>query len=360
MPGPADAVPYLLRRGLRPSRVVDGNVVVEDASSRNPNLRVLSAGGPGYLLKQADGPEAVAALAHEARVCRLLRSIPGGRVRRFLPAPGAFDRREGLLVVELLPGARDLREHQRRIGRFPPWVAATVGRAMAALHTDTRDRLRRLPSRSPWILAIHHPDLALYREMSGASVELVKAVQGQPELCRALDELRQGWRPSALLHHDLRWENVLVCGSRAGGERRRVKIVDWELAGRGDPCWDVGCALSEYFASWLLAGALLEPPGGFAPARGFPLAAMQPALAACWRTYALGMRLDAARSARWLVRSLRYTAARLVQTAYEHAQLSSGLGPELVRLLQFAANVMSRPAEASVHVAGIRLSKDGG
>jgi hypothetical protein len=67
------------------------------------------------------------------------------------------------------------------------------------------------------------------------------------------------------------------------------------------------------------------------------------------------MQLDVAASQRWLIRAVRYAAARMLQTAFEHLQHATRMTGPVLRLLQVSANMLEQPREASIHVLGIRL-----
>jgi hypothetical protein len=65
---------------------------------------------------------------------------------------------------------------------------------------------------------------------------------GRRVIADAVAELR---RPVAgcLVNHDLKWDNVVLTGSP---DAPRPVLLDWELAGLGDPAWDLGCLLAEH------------------------------------------------------------------------------------------------------------------
>ena len=101
-----------------------------------------------------------------------------------------------------------------------------------------------------------------------------------------------------------------------------VKIIDWEFAAVGDPCWDAGAIFSNYLSFWLLAIPITgeEPPDRFLELSSYRLQDMQPAIRAFWRGYVRGLGLDPAMLNDWLLRAVRYAAARLLQTAFEQLQ----------------------------------------
>ncbi len=104
--------------------------------------------------------------------------------------------------------------------------------------------------------------------MSAAGLELIRIVQRTEGFGELLDGLRATWVPTALIHGDVKWSNVLVVD--AGTPQESIKLIDWESAMVGDPSWDVGSALSQYLSFWLFSIPLT---GGEAPERFPELAA---------------------------------------------------------------------------------------
>jgi hypothetical protein len=65
--------------------------------------------------------------------------------------------------------------------------------------------------------------------------------------------------------------------------------------------------------------------------------------------------LDATTSYHWLLRAVKYGAARLVQIGFEQMQTSMQLTGPIVCLLQLSLNILRRPHEAAVYLLGIPL-----
>ena len=278
---------YLLQRRLVSRRsVVAGRLRIDDASSRNRNIRVSAGPGESYLLKQGLAADSAHTLANEAALYKRLRDAP------WMARLHHYDARRGLLVLEWIEGGADLLARP-----ICPSLAAALGRALAGLHAIAPDEqaLRRDP---PWVLALHRPPLEALRYLSAASVELVRLLQRDAPLMAALDDLREGWRCEALVHRDVKRANCVAHGAR-------VALVDWEMAGWGDPAWDVGSVLGERH----------DPP----------------VAAAFWEAYARRRRLGAEAAAELHARSLRFAGARIVQTAFETTQELTALGEDVVR-----------------------------
>jgi hypothetical protein len=363
-----EAVPYLLQgKLLDPESIVAGTLEVVNVSRRNRNFKVISEGGPHYLLKQGVGLQGTATVAYEAAMYHYFQSDAGcGKFRRYLLCCYGYDPKEHILILELLNNAENLRDHYSRSGRFSRHLAGELGNALGLLHCLTEyaghgnENRQGFIRSAPWILSLHHPEPSIFRDISSASIQLIRIIQQFPEFCKLLDELRLGWRAETLIHNDVKSDNCLVSSAHSASKRRqfRLKIVDWETAGIGDPCWDVGAVFSDYLSLWLFSIPITggSPPDRFMELSRYPLEKMQPAISAFWQAYVRRMQLDDTTSSQWLLRAVKYGAARLVQTAFEQMQLSMQLMGNTVCLLQLSLNILRRPQEAIVHLLGIPLS----
>jgi hypothetical protein len=356
-----DVLPYLLRRNLTsPQHLCDCDFLIEEVSRRNLNYKVVSQHGPSYLLKQSTDPSTMDSVPHEAAVYGLLHSAPENEgVRRYVPRFHGYDAGERILIVEFLRDAQDLRAYHARRVRASTAIATKMGDALGTLHREmhvSRGSPRRMESLSrgmPWVIFLHRPDLTIFREVSNANIQLIKIVQQFSEFGELLDRLRQQWKAETLIHSDIKWDNCLV--HSAPGRKLDLKIVDWETAGIGDPCWDVGSVFMDYLSVWLLSIPIAgeTPPDRFPELARYPLDKMRPAMQAFWRSYTRTMQLDCATADECLLRATQYAAARLIQTAYEQMQGSMHLTGNVVCFLQLSLNILRRPEDATVHLLGI-------
>jgi thiamine kinase-like enzyme len=357
---PRQVVAYLVEQGLLDAQtVVAGDVVVEDASRRHPNFRIIHDSGPAYLVKQAGDAEQAAALAREAAIYEHLSAgdLP---LRHYLPRLHRYDADEHVLVLELWTSARHLSAYHRRIGRCPPGVAAALARALATLHRYPLPAVGQIEAARtpacppPLSLTFSRPTLALYRTLSLANHQLLRTIQQFPAFDLVLTSLRQTWQPRAWVHYDIKWENILMLPPLPK-RRSQLKLVDWELAGLGDPCWDVGAVFGEYLSFWLLSMPISgsDPLDRFMEHARYPLAAIQPALRRFWQVYAQQMAFDEGTAYQWLERAVLYCAARLLQTAVEQSQVAAQPTASAFGLLQLSLNILQRPQEAVVHLLGI-------
>ena len=360
-----EMAPFLIaRRLLHERRIVDGDVQVTDCSRRNRNFKIAVAGGDGFLVKQAMEARTRRWVAQEAAAYRFLYSAPDlASFTRYLPRFYEFDDRAGILVLGLLENSSTVTEHRRRRGRVSARVAGAMGNAVGQLHRFTRlSQGHGTPGwtfgRATEFLTFHRPNLAAFVGLSRASAQLIATIQESEVFCAQLDALRAAWREDSLIHGDLRWDNWHVLEMRNGGGPD-LKIVDWEMAGTGDPCWDVGCILCEYLLAWLRSAPIATDvdPDHFMCLSTFPLSTMQPAIRRFWQSYVRVMELDAPTAGEWLVRSTRFAAARLVQAAFEDAQHATELSDPTIYLLQLSTNMLARPVDAAARLYGLIVAE---
>jgi thiamine kinase-like enzyme len=347
---------YLLEKHLlTPREVVEDGLTIVEVSRRNRNFRVTNAGGVSYLLKQGVGTERALTVANEASAYESLHARLGAKSGQpFLPRQHLYDAENNVLVLQFLQDSENLREYHARIQRFPTAVARHLGFAVAAVHGLASDFPNDANSHAPWAFsALQLPNVDILREISGSNIQLIKIIQEFPEFCELLDRLKAGWSRSCLIHGDLKWENCVVFSQ--GSRQKKVKLVDWELASVGDPCWDVGSIFADYLSYWVFSMPVSgdSDPGDFVKLAQWPVTKMQPAMNAFWQAYANELRLKDAERQDRLLRSVSYAGGRLVQTAFEHLQNSSYLTGPAVCLLQLSFNMMKRAPEAAVQLLGI-------
>ncbi|HVF14262.1 MAG TPA: phosphotransferase, partial [Acidimicrobiales bacterium] len=310
-----------------------------------------------YFLKQGFGDDGAATVAHEARIYRMLSTH--GALLRYLPAFYMYDPDEGVLAIEAVDEARDLREYHRQARRFPIGLAGWVGRMLGTLHRvtalDVNGPAGELdPGGAPWMTSIHRPHLGVFRDSSSASLDLIRVVQNADDFGALLEQVQAGWRVSALLHSDVKWDNLLACRRGGSGRVTGLKVVDWEIAIAGDPGWDIGSAFASYISAWLWSIPVTgeHPPERFVELARHPLTAMQPAIGRCWSEYVDALGVDRREAGRRLTRAVDLAAVRVVQTAFEAAQTANRLTSNVALHLQVAHNMLRRPREAAGHLLG--------
>jgi len=356
-----DLTSYLLEKGLiEPGSIVSGDLVLQDASRRNRNFKILSKQGRCYFLKQGIGP--LPSIEREAAIYRFLSSLPGvPYLAGCLPVVSFHDHARQILVLEIPPRTETLDEYCRWAGRTPTWAGELIGRALGDVHRLTRDQAiegspgAKFAEESPWVFRIHEPVPRIFWGASDANQRLVRIIQEFVGLREHLDRLREDWRVECLIHGDLKSPNLVLERGPSGRVRRALKIVDWELAGFGDAAWDIGSILSDSLALWLLSipmGHEMPVEQSLGLAR-LPLKAIAPAMQSFWSAYVDQRDLDSKGAEELLRRSASHAAARLLQTAYETTRQSSQIPANILYMVQLSWNMMRSPSAAVAGLLGL-------
>ncbi|WP_130818804.1 phosphotransferase [Rhizobium ruizarguesonis] len=334
--------------------LVDGGVVVVSDRSRHAISAVVAPRSGGFLVKQGitAQPDSAASLAREARFYRSMYQQNGEEMLQFLPAFHRFDEFRGLLVIEYVSDAENLKVFYERTGSFPVELGRHLGLALATLHFKTNfGRLAEdepFLSAAPWILSLHKQIKNMPYGVSGANSQLSDILAGHGSLARAFDELYETWPSTVLIHGDMKWENCLVSLRSSVEIEPIVKLIDWETASYGDRCWDVGSLFQSFMGAWVFAVSTTQDIhiGRSLPSEENQLDILRPAIRAFWRGYIDTAQLTGAQADEFLTRSMRYAAVRLVQTVYEHNVGSNAMIPALISTLQLALNILANPEGA--------------
>lgn len=347
-------------------RAAFARAVVDSVQLREMSLRhqtvIIRQREDGVCVKSAHRPNLTSSLNRERYLYELLHD-QHARVAGLVPelADKPDDRKA--VTTRLLLLALSLREHLSGSQPLASDLCQRLGAGIAQLHTtDVEATLLDPGLVGPgWIAALCLPDRTMLAEMSAASQSLVQVLQATAGLIPALNGLAERQSTGTLIHNDLKWDNILVHPAEGETAPTQVKLIDWELAGPGDPCWDVGTVLSEFLAFWALSIPIVadEPPDTYMHLARYPLENMQPAISAFWQAYVATMEFDQTTAHERLIRSTRYAGARLIQTAYERTQTMNRLTPQIYLLLQLSLNVLEQPEDAAAHLLGITSSFGG-
>jgi serine/threonine protein kinase len=204
-----------------------------------------------------------------------------------------------------------------------------------------------LPETLPWIFSAYTPATDDLPTLSYGVLELIKAVQHRRHLCRHMAEQARGWRASALLHNDLKSDNVLVSPS---GTSVRVCLIDWELATWGDPAWDVASVLAELIDRWVSVSTI-RPTDTEWNTRAF--LDVRRSSVPFWTSYAARRQLAAHdRTALWM-RALGLLPCKLLMNAFAYSYTQSAPTMRAVRLMQLAENLIVHPVVTRRQIFGL-------
>ncbi len=359
--GPDNVAYYLAERQLLTMKsVVDGDFMVVEQSSRNYNFKVIRERSPGFFVKQIRRrtSDLTTSFEREAACYQLAYDSDQGRqtlaaLRPLLPEFHLFDPKSYVMVLGLLPKAESLWEYHRRLGEFPAEVAELQGEKLGDYHAGVRitdadaPGLKPFPRNLPWILTIHEANPEYIGKLSRGNAQIIAILREYPEFPHALKEIKRTWRLNALIHGDVKWENLMLETDDDGGVGD-LKVIDWEMADVGDDCWDVGAIFQSYLTFWIFSlplGADMDLAAASAAAP-YDEDEMKRAMSAFWHRYAARRKLSAKMYRRLRERSMRCAAARMIQTAFESVQRSPQVTPHALCKMQMSMNILKDPATA--------------
>ena len=203
-------------------------------------LRNLSSSHSVYLATRGDGAEAVVkqrkpdgrrGLAPELFVYRMASWTP--MLGTVIARPLHIDEGAQVLALEALPCLPHSAIPQRSAD-----FAHRVGGALAVIHRATLDRAMP-PSQAAGVLDIpDHPD-ATGRDRPPQTRALMHRIAQDGALANALRTAMGSYRIRCLIHGDLRPDHWIQMSDGT------LKLIDWEMAGGGDPALDFAAAIIE-------------------------------------------------------------------------------------------------------------------
>ncbi|MEU5164762.1 MULTISPECIES: phosphotransferase family protein [Streptomyces] len=243
---------WLASLGVDHGRIIDAQEFV--ARSRAVMLRFED--GTSLFLKEMDNAAGVAIDAAFRNEEAMLRLVPVAGLpvvsERAIPRLVATDPESGTLVMEGKVGFASLRELVQSSPDIPVSVLVAMASVVAGIHrtpvpdTHGRDASGLRSFGFPFAsFAVLTPE----QLVGGPGMDYPAYVAAMQAVDTEVDMLRRSWQPSSLVHFDLRDDNILV--RENADDRPEVALVDWEMAGYGDPLLDVGTVVGQLLVQWL-------------------------------------------------------------------------------------------------------------
>lgn len=335
---------YLLENGfLNRQQLVDQQVRIVRLFSRNRNFKVLVNEGTGFLVKQPKLSFYLSKsdLKKEADIYWLAYNDEDfSSLGNFIPKFYHYDVHVQVLITGLVEPAVNLHEYHSMTNEYSEKIAYRQAEILTALHTislkkiDNKKSSSLFTNKPAWLFNIESEDGWWGGRKSEANRQLRDLVKSNVDFIKCIREAKEKWKVKCLVHNDIRWTNFLVKENNA--ESIEIRLIDWELANFGDPCWDVAGILQAYFSYWIL-----QYDGD-----PFQLLKMKPAISSFTNAYIDLMKLEQEAAHQMLQMSMEFTGVRMVQSCIEHVMFHDELDRKTVQLLQFALNILKNPKNA--------------
>jgi hypothetical protein len=139
------------------------------------------------------------------------------------------------------------------------------------------------------------------------------------------------WVATSLVHGDIKWEHCFKTLAPDG--TAELRVIDWELAGMGDPAWDVASALAEL---------LLAAPPGASRASDAPGTIVPPVLGRFMHGYGKASGV-VARNGSFAYRAALFTGLRMFQASLERATADPADASSITDLVRWAEAISAAP-----------------
>lgn len=351
---PHDVIAYLVERGACSAAApLDGNVLVKDLSHRHRNFAITQPGGPSFFLKQGGHGDGAGTVKMEAAIYEFVGQLDrADQLRKHLPRCHDYDPDNDILLLEFHSEAENLWMYHLRRRSYSRTLARALGTSLATIHRLTAvgavapDLLARLPDLGSCVIQpLHRPGWHSSLRPDDPARHLIRTLERFPVLGEYLDDLRDDWRGSCLIHRDIKWDNCIACSSTGSRRKTRIKIVDWEFAGLGDPCWDAASVVNDYLHFWLHSVRL----DGHQDAEAYVELAIDalcqnpPPIRSFLKAYVKASRLDRMQAVEPLNRIARFLPGKLVETAFKLTHQEGRITLPSAGLLQLAVNIAQAP-----------------
>ncbi|MCB9273851.1 MAG: phosphotransferase [Lewinellaceae bacterium] len=348
---------YLLDKGhLSVQSFIDGDFSVHFSPSRNNNFIINKAASNPLFVKQARNQdwEKQETLRHEATCYWLANNEPEyGNLKRFLPQYFEYDYINHILVLEYLQHAVPLDEYYAQAGVFPAVLAEKKAELLASYHKDIFTKIKNGRSFSLFKQSIPAVFMLVGNRQkfwtdgnNAAERQMLELINDEPQFTRLVGEVKESWQATSLIHSDIKAANFLISiNASHGSATDNLRLIDWEMADIGDPCWDVAAVFQMYFISWIYS-ELNDGPGSNNPQSSMYYHKLLPAIRHFWDSYCGHMNYSAGQAEENLLKTMNFCALKLIHTCFESTTTSEHLPPSSAKMLQLSLNMLKSPEEA--------------
>lgn len=357
---------FLVDKGfLHPDLLVDGRYKVIQRQSRNSIFEVFLDGLPsGLFVKQllSMDPQNAYLMQKDATVhCLIQRTNIVAKMRSYIPQYYGYEPHNQVFVTEFFPDATSIHELIPKRKSIDPDELTQMAIILATLHQDLEKSIETSPElhffnrQPPWIMLFADPDHPQIKSSEQTLGPVTRLIRQQPELIQLLEELRCQWQGNYLVHGDIKLINFIRVTSE---HQEALKLIDWEIADLGDPLWDVAGLLQSLITLWIFAqnpNPMLQNQ----PQPGMEFLTWESVLSACqlfWQSYLKARsqmspdpELNRVEKREKLI---RYTAARMLQSACESNMTNPKIQSPSIRIIQMVSQMVAIPKEWMNQILG--------
>lgn len=369
---------YLLASGLCNQSDLE-SLKIEPKHLKNFNLLVSLPDRRKLLVKQerhGQNGQTANEFFNEWQFHQLLQAFPElGNLATSVSQVAHFDQTHSIMVYNYLLDYEDLEAfYARQEHLFPSMIATSIGTILATLHRETFNRqgchefIAQTPAGQNRVV-FGNPAQPMERigpEIFGLAtpdhLKFFALYQRYDSLEAAIIKLNEHWQPCCIVHNDLKFNNILLHKEWAQSEpasttlqEGKIRLIDWERCGWGDPVCDLGSILSNYLLIWLgslVVDSSIQLEESLRLART-PLELLQPSITTLTQTYLSHFPELLQHRPDFLERLVQYTGLALLTQVRGRLEYQKILGNTGICMLQVAKSLLCRPEQSIVSVFGM-------
>jgi thiamine kinase-like enzyme len=263
------------------------------------------------------------------------------KVRAAIPRILAVDAETRVLIIDAIPPCLSLHDFMAKEHLIPEPYLRALARILAALHSIPVESIReRYGDRMLGPPVPRNTVVSMNEYVHGCGLEFDDYLTSMQELEPRFRELQDRWRPDSLIHFDLGGDNVLFPAERQEGVLP-VRLIDWELAGFGDPMYDIGFLIGQLFVGEMRQARFTAGAADWVPQ-----------LQANTRNFMRAYTSDVHVSAEDMERIMQYAGIALLVHSAVRLQQLGGLGRIGYLCLRFGKRFVQHPDIVSTLLLG--------
>lgn len=338
----SELVRYMISTGLLSEADISVGKfrMIPDVNERFGLITVECAGKKLYFVKKALNEDGFYYLRREI-ICLQYLSDSGVLVAN-LPRLCASDVTTGIMITECIDPCISLNEAVLHHPELVTQAACESANILSQFnYLSAPKMIPELDGKLPWIFGLFKRSPA-WRPPTFQKV--LPLIRNHSWFKTELSSAASLWSHSHFIHGDIKWDNFLLM--HVDESMKNMRLIDWELAGIGDPGWDLAGVMNELlmteaYSQGKTAGDYRDDADLYVL-----FETVREAAIGMKDTYAQGVRKNYNR--RFVEKLTLFTAVRLLQSAFEMAVVETVTQSEIAFPIQVAEYMLAYPSISDV------------
>lgn len=234
--------------------IIEGDLLIRDASSRNTNFLVnqFHENGIKILIKQPDITDIdyIEAMKIEASIYQLIATTNKCQyIRAYLPKFQHYDSQNYILIMEQITGVCRVFDYVFHGLNLPDDnIIYHFANALSALHNVQihENTFSSIQKSFPWFLNIGQKKYHKKIKNTNPTIYLsLSEILENKKWMRIISKSQKCWKQENLVHLDCRFTNWMISYRHNPSQKDPLWLIDWEMAGKGDAAWDIALLIGE-------------------------------------------------------------------------------------------------------------------